>query len=281
MVSGRGIGVGFDRKNRKRRQSRSLALLFLLFGAVLIWLALKPFDDIRRVSVNYQANADPLLDFRFLRGSLLYSFSEQSRRAIYPYSVVPGGVESAEELRNAVANDPVVAAHYQGFDLAKARVIRLNHARAVYVSYRKGNDVFWTSKRMSLLKGETVISDGGHMLRTRCGNQISEFPRVPVAPAVEPLSETLETPLYIEVTAPSEPPLVPPLINEIQPTPPEGEPGGIFIPPFVPIIVGGGGGHPVLSATSPPPTPAPEPATLVLFSTGLGAVWLVRNLRKN
>jgi hypothetical protein len=36
-----------------------------------------------------------------------------SARAIYPYSVIPGGVESAAELRNSVTRDPVVAEHYE------------------------------------------------------------------------------------------------------------------------------------------------------------------------
>ena len=37
------------------------------------------------------------------------------RRPVYPYSVIPGGVESAQELKNAVLRDSVVAGHYAGF----------------------------------------------------------------------------------------------------------------------------------------------------------------------
>lgn len=279
MVYGPSVGTGFHRKSRKRRRLRRLALPLLVFGPLLIWLVVKPFDGIPRARVNQPPAVVSSLGFPSLQGVPFRNSSEQIRRVVYPYSIIPGGVESAKELQNAVANDPVVAAHYQGFDHVKARVLRLNHARTVYVSYRRGNDVFWTSKRMRLAKGETVITDGEHTLRTRCGNQISEIPRAPVAPAAtEPLSETLETPLFFGVTPPFEPPLVSPLVTEIQPTTPEGETGGIFIPPIVPIIVGGGGGTPFVPQ---PPPPVPEPATLVLLSTSLGAAWVVRKLRKN
>src|SRR5215472_3702952 len=81
-------------------------------------------------------------------------------RPLYPYSVIPGGIESVSELRRAVANDPVVAAHYAGFDFAHAHVVRLTDARSGFVSYRKGDTVLWTSKRLGLLAGETLITDG-------------------------------------------------------------------------------------------------------------------------
>ena len=74
-----------------------------------------------------------------------------------------------------MARDPVVAAHYVGFDLAKARFFRVQQARAVYVSYRRGDDVFWTSKKLCLAVGETLITDGHHISRTRCGNEISDL----------------------------------------------------------------------------------------------------------
>jgi hypothetical protein len=55
-------------------------------------------------------------------------------RLLFPYSVIPGGVENELEWQQAIANDPVISAHYEGFKLAKARVIRVEQERAVYVS---------------------------------------------------------------------------------------------------------------------------------------------------
>jgi hypothetical protein len=207
-------------------------------------------------------------------------------RPLYPYSIIPGGVESADELRKAVANDPVVAAHYAGFDLDHVHVVRLAEARSAFVSYRKHNTVFWTSKKLNLPAGETLITDGLHTSRTRCGNQVSDVPRTPTAPAGEPTPETLTTPLLTENIDP--PPIdlplgSPPTTGFLPPAGDGGEPGGI--PPYVPIIVGGGsgGGGTSLIPVSQPPVPiaTPEPGILLLTATGLCAAWLTRKLRKS
>ena len=70
------------------------------------------------------------------------SLRQIENRPVYPYSVVPGGVTDARELKWAAQHDPVVASHYAGFDYDHARVVRLLLARAAYVSYRIGNDVY-------------------------------------------------------------------------------------------------------------------------------------------
>jgi len=44
-------------------------------------------------------------------------------RPVYNGSVVPGGVYSIEELRAAIARDPIVAAHYGDLDVAEMRVL--------------------------------------------------------------------------------------------------------------------------------------------------------------
>lgn len=99
---------------------------------------------------------------------------KRSARVVYPYSVVPGGVKSVEELKHAIASDPVVSAHYATFDLLSARMIRLDRDRSMHVSYRLGAHVYWTKRELKLDKGETLITDGVHTARTRCGNLISE-----------------------------------------------------------------------------------------------------------
>lgn len=98
-------------------------------------------------------------------------------RPVYPYSVVPGGVRDARELKWAAEHDPVVAAHYAGFDYDHARIVRLTLARTVYLSYRIGNKVYWTAHRVSLKKGETVLTDGKITARTRCANRVEEMPQ--------------------------------------------------------------------------------------------------------
>jgi hypothetical protein len=273
-----------DRQNKERRRWIATSLLILVLGGAVVGVTVKSNHDVDRAPVSQPATIVSSLLILGQPGSYPHDLSELSR-PLYPYSIIPGGVESAAELRKAVANDPVVAAHYTGFDLAKARVIRLTESRTVYVSYRKGDDVFWTSKVMRLAKGEAVITDGGHTTRLRCGNQISEVPRAPVARVAEPRAEMLETPLLAELTPSYELPLVPPLVSapfvQIQTAMLEGTTAGSVVSPIVPLIGGIGGGTSVSPLPSLPSAPVPEPTTPVLISTGLGAVLLARKMRKN
>jgi hypothetical protein len=116
--------------------------------------------------------------------------TKQTRR-VYPYSIVPGGVTDRRELTRIVAMDKVVATHYAAFETAKATVTTVDKPRAVYVSYRKGDQVYWTAKKLQLAKGETLLSDGQNEIRTRCGNRISDVPQLPVE-AKGPSEEELD-----------------------------------------------------------------------------------------
>src|SRR5260370_42295544 len=58
--------------------------------------------------------------------------------SVYAYSVIPGGLESVDDLRHVVDSDPVVAAHYEQFDLPAARIVPLPATKLAYVSYRIG-----------------------------------------------------------------------------------------------------------------------------------------------
>jgi hypothetical protein len=103
-------------------------------------------------------------------------------RAVYPYSVIPGGVLSSKELGVALRIDSVAREHYADFNVGAARIIRVAANRKAYVSYRKGGTIFWTRKQVNLHAGETLLSDGEHLARTRCGNRVSAVPRAPVSP---------------------------------------------------------------------------------------------------
>ena len=199
------------------------------------------------------------------------------RRIIYPYSVVPGGIHSSEGLRQAVARDPVVGLHYSHFNLARIRVARLKTAQSAYVSYRIGNQIYWTRRKLKLAKGEEVITDGVHYARSRCGNRISSTPQAPTS-IQEPPPEKFESPLVTPIAGlRSDPPVFP-----YEPIPPvfipsrSSVPSG-FIPPIPIVILPPGGTNP----PGPPPapvTPVPEPNTWILLSVGLVAMYVV--LRK-
>ena len=98
-------------------------------------------------------------------------------RPVYPYSVVPGGVRDARELKWATEHDPVVAEHYAGFDYGRAHVVKVVLAREVYVSYRIGGKLYWMRHPIRLKKGETLLTDGSMTARTRCGNRVEEKPQ--------------------------------------------------------------------------------------------------------
>jgi PEP-CTERM motif len=228
-------------------------------------------------------------------------------RNFYPYSVIPGGADSASELRSAIANDSTVRAHYADFMVASARVERLKAPQAFYVSYRVGNTIFWTKSALTIPAGETILSDGNHLARTRCGNRLSAVPAAPVAP-IEVAPAAMESPAgeplvaaVGPIAAPAELPVAPVILTEVAsapPTPAVSTPSGgvlLFLPPYIPVGLGGGstpgtptspgapgtppGGGP--SGTSPgtPPVQAPEPSALLMLGVGFAGILLWSKLR--
>jgi hypothetical protein len=230
------------------------------------------------------------------------SHAEPSR-PVYPYSVVPGGVEDAKELKWVAEHDPVVAAHYAGFDYAHAQIVRVVLARTAYVSYRIGNHIYWTRRRVTLHKGEKLITDGKITARGRCANRVEDTPQQEASP-VEPPVQKFDEPVRAgNGTVTQSPPVVfeSALLNrpEVPGLGPAG-PLGLYDP-----FVGGG-----FIAIAPPPMPAglcapvkkkgtgddveidiggkkkkpgacggggpgvvPEPGTWVLFASGLAAIY--------
>jgi len=221
-------------------------------------------------------------------------------RPVYPYSVVPGGVKDGHELKWAAQHDPVVASHYAGFDYDHARIVRLVLARTVYVSYRIGNKIYWTRHRVSLKKGESLITDGKITARTRCGNRVEEVPQQATSQSEPPAAKFEELVQPNLGTALSQPPvpfqstLTRPPVASLGPAPPLGlyDPlgGGYpwvpFAPPALPGVCGVGkkrGKDGIVTVTidgkkkkiEPCPSggggtsEVPEPGTILLFASGL------------
>jgi hypothetical protein len=53
--------------------------------------------------------------------------------------------------------------------------------KLAYMSYRIGDDIYWTRRQIRLHRGETILTNGRIELRGRCGNAISVDPMVPTA----------------------------------------------------------------------------------------------------
>jgi len=216
-----------------------------------------------------------------------FSIASKSKetRAVYAYSVIPGGVKSAKELQEALKHDPVAAAHYANFNVSSSRLVHLSNMRKVHVSYRIGSQVFWTGKQLTLRPGETLLTDGTHFARTRCGNRVAEVPDGPSSPA-EPPIETFDKPVFPRPPAfPTDSPPEAPIWAE-NPTP-------IFLPltgPTAPVVPGAGGPPflpigPIIPCcagpgkpSTPPPLPpgppvaTPEPSSFVLLVVGFAGI---------
>ncbi|HAK91545.1 MAG TPA: hypothetical protein DCP94_08095 [Massilia timonae] len=137
------------------------------------WLDRKP-DEVIHVGASPSAAIAPAA------ASAAPAAEQGAARRIYPFSIIPGGVADADELARVIRTDAVVAAHYAGFDVANARAVTVTKPRAVYVSYRKGDQVYWTKKKLMLAPGETLLTDGKNEMRARCANRVSDVPMYPV-----------------------------------------------------------------------------------------------------
>jgi len=111
----------------------------------------------------------------------------------FPYSVVRGGVHSANEVRRAT-DDMVVKLHYAGIDATRLEVTAYKTNAVRYVSYRVSDQIFWTAKPVTIKAGEPVLCDGRNFIRARCGNRVSEHPMQPTR-RNEPSEAELDTPV--------------------------------------------------------------------------------------
>jgi hypothetical protein len=114
----------------------------------------------------------------------------QGMRYQYPFSVIPSGIASAEELREAIGSDPEVAAHFADFDITRAQALTLDRDAAFYVSYRLHSGIFWTTEKIVVRRGEIVITDGTNFMRARSGSRLSLVPCLPVS-SLEPTASEM------------------------------------------------------------------------------------------
>lgn len=272
---------------------RSLAFLLLVVVCVA---GLRLVSEGIHLYSDYlgRPSARQIQSLSVLAGPQVAAIQARNRRLVYPYSVIPGGVSSADELRDAADHDSVVAAHYAGFDYKRARVIEVDRPRLVYLSYRRGGQIHWTRKQASLHPGEKLLTDGRITARTRCGNQISVLPQANTLPD-EPLIAELDRPdavasgtefpssfdsraLQIDPVMPIGPGSTTAGGTLVGPGPP-----GVSMPFPVGLPIAGGGCVPKKTGTDdpkhnkckpePPPETVPEPGTVVLVLSGAAAVF--------
>jgi hypothetical protein len=281
------MGIQRLKKNESRWSSAGWRTGWLAVFALVLALAFGYgwFVSLRHRSAtnllpgNSSASApsDPWLASRDINGLVVNA--DASRKVFYPYSVIPGGIRSIDELKAAIARDPVVSAQYAEFRMVNARIIQLERESTMHVTYRRGDQVYWTERELLLPKGELLVTDGKETALARCGNMIAETVADPGSPN-EPTPQELSMPVP----------------NPIAPGELESDdrfPGLQFLPdPYVPPagtnLHSSAGSGPGSYTPSGPPGPipypgepktsavvkVPEPRTSMLFLAGLLAVML-------
>jgi hypothetical protein len=289
--------VKISRKLAKRhiRRGSGLAIAAVRGMAFLLMIA-ACVVGLRWISATGKAYVSNYVDlgksssFQFADGQPSNGIQPRNRRLVYPYSVIPGGVRSGDELREIVRHDPVVAEHYSGFDFSHAHVVEVEHPKLVYVSYRRGGQIHWSSKQATLRTGEKLLTDGRITARTRCGNQVSVLPKHDTTPN-EPTMAELERP---DAVASGREQLFPESANalHLDPLLPIAPPYAGFPQPgpFIPLPFGGSPGNPKPSCkvtvtndckkTPPPPPPVPEPGSFVLVLSGAAALYARVRMRR-
>jgi hypothetical protein len=306
-------------RRRTRRHRRNRLIRRVLFSAVFVFgglagAALLPIDFSSylasslssRPAPEWTSGGDVHRDLALSAAATSDASGDPNRKArpVYPYSLVPGGVHDPKELARAVERDPVLASHYRDFDFRRARVVELTQDKTVYVSYRIGGHVYWTTKKVRLHRGEKVLTDGKTTLRTRCANQVSETARQQSSPN-EPAIAKLEQPIreggtaqVIPIPSAFDSALAHPNFRTFEPTQGYGliaSNGGTLslYPPPLPscgpnrtkgkggsggtgsaVAIGHAGTKKDPEGCNPPPSEVPEPGTWILLSTGIAGAYL-------
>jgi hypothetical protein len=287
------INGGKVQRGRRWPRARHQFLVLLLFAAT----AAVTFQFARQQPVSRTTYSVPTAaagngpesqDDKTPSGLSTESWAVESRaiRPVYRYSLIPGGVESLEQLQKTMQRDPVVAEHFRGFDFQRAHLVQVSETQSMHVAYRLGDKVYWTRKKVTLHPGETLISDGKITARTRCGNRIAAVPLGAHA-MLDPYEGDLDRPLLASAMVTPEVDVRPDATAAVLPTPkPEAASvlqsakshKGLVPLLFLPLAgfpaVGGGSPHEPLAV-------APEPGTLLLISSGLaGVYWRSRKARR-
>ena len=187
-------------RRRRRRSSSRRQLLWLAVALCIAGVSVgTTAQRLRqhRIATAPQAAQD-LWDF----DDIADSPAAQPARPVYRYSVVPGGVYSATELSEAVKRDPVVDAVYRTVSERGVRSETVPANRLAYMSYRIGDQIYWSKHQIALHRGEAILTDGVTMIRGRCGNGISLDPMLPT-------SEEEPAPVELEALSAGESSLLP------------------------------------------------------------------------
>jgi hypothetical protein len=268
-----------------RGHARVKLFVLLLFAAtaVITWqLARRQSDpDLSYASSNSavplpESKAGESLDYP----SQPSSFTRGEHRLVYPYSIIPGGIKTLADLKLAMTDDPVVARQFQGFNFQDARLIQVGQKQSMFVSYRIGQKVYWTRRKLPLHPGETLVTDGNITARTRCGNRVAKAPLDTGSP-LEPPEEAFNQPYAALIAAPTiDPSKADPGLAPLAPSSVVTKSKKWWVLPLLAAPFAGlpDSGH---SPSESPLAVTPEPGMSLLLISGLaGVYWRARKYRR-
>lgn len=206
-------------------------------------------------------------------------------------------VQSVDDFRAVVSKDPVLNAHFAGFNWETARIGKQENAVWTYVSYRKDEIIRRTSNAVRLPKGDEYVTDGSRVVRTFCCNDYVEAPPPRQVSMAAPPTERVDAPSRraaksgspIQNLSPLPSVVDPPKVSA-SPTVEESpsviaesfanQPNPVPLPPYPSGLPyrnysTSKGKHPYA-----PPTAVPEPGTFLLMGAGVAAFSLVHLLRR-
>jgi len=206
------------------------------------------------------------------------SFVRGENRLVYPYSVIPGGIRTLADLKLAMADDPIVARQFQGFNFQHAQLVQVAQKQSMFVAYRVGQKVYWTRKKLALHPGETLVTDGNITARTRCGNRVAKVPQDTGSP-VEPPEEAFNRPYGALIAAPVPDPM------KADPGPAAPIPSSVVKKSrrwwVLPLFGAPFAALPHSDSSSDPLAVTPEPGMSLLLISGLaGVYWRARKMRR-
>lgn len=183
-------------------------------------------------------------------------------KEVLSHPLIPGGTNLIS-LRAMVKRNPQLAKFYisNGFDLDCSFDTSLPSNDWATVSFRRGKDILWSSKRILLLKGENVIEDcHGNLIRGKCGNLVY-LPEHAVEFDTSPIVADLLPDTGIEYVPTPQPDITAPIYPVVLPVEPTGS-APLYPPLYPPFFCCGNG-------TVPLPPTVPEPTTISLVAAGL------------
>src|SRR5688572_30050977 len=160
------VGPPSQHPKRRRKSSahqpmsvtRRLILTSLVIGPALILLAVSRFVPDRTIAPA-DVNVGPV-------ERTVERTAARRSRLVYRHSVIPGGVYSQEELVAAADRDPVVFARYGSLSRTAMRAVAVAGPRHAHMSYRIGDQIYWTKRKLPLLAGEMTLTNGSVEIRS-------------------------------------------------------------------------------------------------------------------